>query len=125
MQKESEVRIEIGERVLESLLRLKVPGLRVRISEEAPEIKISYSLLSFRFKIEGTSEKGELVLSPAGAAGKVAGLFKGEVGEGKAVRMAGGKLYINILSFDIPLPLKVESVLAKEGRLLALLKISS
>ena len=109
--------LEVGEKVLEAMLASRVPGLRLQVREEAPEILVSLKIARARLRLGGIDHRGRLVLIPQGAAGFLARFLGGAVGEGNVVTLEGGRILVSLLPPGLPVRLEPMEARAMEGRI--------
>ncbi len=113
---EERVVLEVGEKVLEALLAAKVPGLRLEVREEEPEILVTLGIAKARFRIEGIDERGRLILAPRGAAGLAARMLGGRLSGGGILSVEGGRILVSLLPPGLPVRLKPLEARALDGR---------
>jgi len=114
---EERVVLEVGEKVLESLLAAKLPGLRLQVREEPPEILVSLGIGRAKLRIEGIDPAGRLVLAPLGAAGFLARVLGGKVKGGGVFTVEEGKILISLLPPGLPVRLQPREATALPGKI--------
>ncbi len=114
---EDRILVEVGERILERILASRVPGLRLRIRPESPEIRVSLGIARANLEIGGIDGKGRLVLLPRGAAAFLTRALGGAVRGGRWVSVEEGRILVTLLPPDFPFTLERPEVTARAGSL--------